>query len=244
MLLFFKSKPTLSEIIPNNFIDIHSHILPGIDDGAQTIENTSFLLSKMKEIGFKKVITTPHTKKNIWDNTPEIIKKTANYVIKTIPKETKEISLSYASEYYIDDHFINLFQNENLLTLKDNYVLVELSYLNEPLLLNEILFQLQLKGYVPVLAHPERYIYYHNNLVFYTNLKKMGCLFQLNLLSTVGYYGKEIKDISEKLLKNNLIDFVGSDIHHKKHIEAFQNKIQIKSVNKLEEAINNNSFFG
>jgi tyrosine-protein phosphatase YwqE len=149
-----------------------------------------------------------------------------------------------SSEYMMDESFIERFQNEKLLAIKDNMVLIEMSYLNPTVDLKNILFQLQIKGYTPILAHPERYLYYHNSKQDYFRLKELGCLFQLNLLSTVGYYGKPVADAADYLLSNNLIDFVGSDIHHKKHVDGFQEKIKIKSKNQLIEAISKNGLMG
>ncbi len=118
-----------------------------------------------------------------------------------------------------------------------------MSYLNPPIQLTEFIYSLQVEGYTPILAHPERYLFYHNDFESYKKLKKSGCLFQLNLLSTVGYYGGHVVEVSDKLLKNGFIDFVGSDVHHKNHVDAFNGKIVIKEMAPLEEAIKNNQLF-
>jgi len=243
MLSFFKQKPTLKDLIPNGFTDIHSHLMFGIDDGAQTEEDSLFLINSLIAFGFENFITTPHTFSGFWDNTSE--------KILTKEKEVKDLflqnnitnSFKTASEYLMDDHFVTLFQNKDILTLKDNYVLVEMSYLNPPIQLYSIIFDLQVAGYKPVLAHPERYTFYHKNFDEYKKLKNQGCLFQLNLLSTVGYYGSDVQETAFKLLKSGMIDFVGSDVHHKKHIEAFDNKINLKDLVPLTDALQNNSFF-
>ncbi|MNL14365.1 Tyrosine-protein phosphatase YwqE [compost metagenome] len=143
----------------------------------------------------------------------------------------------------MDDWFAKHFKDEELLTLKDNYVLVEMSYINAPLELYKILFDLQVAGYIPVLAHPERYIFYHKSFSEYEKLKRAGCKFQLNLLSIVGYYGGEITKIAEELLKKGMYDFAGTDVHHAKHIRAFDEKVNIKSISNLKEVIANNAFF-
>ena len=243
MLSLFKSKPKLFELIPNNYVDIHSHVLPGIDDGAKIMEDTRFLLNEMLDFGFTKVITSPHTMKNVWDNSSTTILEAKAKVEKELPSESNRLQLSCASEYFLDTDFVKLFETESLLTLKENYVLVEMSYLNAPIQLYDIIFQLQLKGYQPVLAHPERYTFFHSNFSEYERLKKAGCLFQMNLLSSVGYYGKEVSAIAEELLAKEMIDFVGSDIHHKIHVFSFKAKLVIKSIDLFEEAIANNSFF-
>ena len=243
MFSFLKTKSKLKELIPSNYIDIHSHLLPGIDDGAKTIDDSKYILESMLGFGFNQIITTPHTIKTVWNNTKEGIESTYEKTKIELEELTSKVQLRAASEYMMDENFVALFKSEKLLTLKDNYVLVEMSYLNPPIQLLDILFELQLEGYKPVLAHPERYNFYHSKPKEFDKLKKAGCLFQMNLLSSVGYYGKEVSAAADKLLANEMIDFVGSDIHHAQHIEAFQNKIIIKNQNEFEKAIQNNTFF-
>ncbi len=240
MLSIFKGKPKLRDLIPNNYIDIHSHLLPGIDDGSPNMEQTKLLISRMQEIGFEQFITTPHIIKNVWSNTKSGIEVLEKKVIESLGNN---LSFHAAAEYMMDNEFIELFINETLLTLKDKHVLVEMSYINAPIQLFEIIFDLQIAGYKPILAHPERYSFYDNNFNEYERLKKAGCLFQLNLLSTVGYYGKEAQKTADKLLENEMINFVGSDIHHENHINSFDNKIKINNVKNLELAIENNQIF-
>lgn len=244
MLFFKKKKPYLKDLIPDNQIDIHSHLLPGIDDGAVTIEDTLFLIQSMRAFGFSSFITTPHTFSGFWDNTKEKIQANETATKKELEHNNITNSFRAASEYLMDDHFVSLFQKGEILPLKDNYVLVEMSYLNAPIQLYDILFELQVAGYKPVLAHPERYIFFHNNFNEYKKLKNAGCFFQLNLLSSVGYYGKEVANTAEKLLSQGFIDFTGSDVHHKKHIEAFDRRILFKENENLQVALaNNNKIF-
>lgn len=243
MLSFFKSKPQLKQLITNSFVDIHSHLLPGIDDGAKNNEESLFLMNGMIDMGFKKCITTPHTIKNSWDNSADKIVSKTTQLCAEYPMETNRLQLTCASEYYMDSHFVSQFQAEELLTLKNKHVLVEMSYVTPPLELYDILFELQLKGYTPVLAHPERYGFFHNSFENYDKLKKAGCLFQLNLLSSVGYYGEDVMRTANSLLKNEMIDFVGSDIHHKGHLNAFSATVKLKAVKELKTAIANNVFF-
>ena len=243
MLSFFKSKPTLASLIPNNYVDIHSHVLPGIDDGAKNIKDSQFLLESMLNLGFKKCITSPHTMANVYNNTIETINNAKETVNKELPDLAKKLDLKAASEYYIDENFIENFKSNPLLTIKDNYVLVEMSFLNPPIQLHEYLFELQLAGYQPILAHPERYTFYHSNFKEFEKLKKMGLKFQMNLLASVGYYGPDVANASDKLLKSGFIDFVGSDIHHKQHIDSFARKVVLKETKAFEIAIENNKFF-
>lgn len=243
MLSLFKSKPVLKDLIPDNYIDIHSHLLPGIDDGAKTIEDSLKLTKALQGFGTEQIITTPHIIQNFWENDTQNIKANEEDTHNKFSKNNLFIPFHAAAEYMMDDHFVQLFQSEKLLTLKDNYVLVEMSYINPPIQLYSILFDLQVAGYIPVLAHPERYVFYHNKFEEYKKLINAGCLLQLNLLSTVGYYGEGITKIAEKLLEKGMYSFVGSDVHHENHITAFDKKIKLKDPQALKDAIANNQFF-
>ena len=236
----FKSKPTLRELIPKGFIDIHSHILPGIDDGAKDIEESIELLSEMKKMGFSKIIATPHTYAGVHDNENNDIKKSYDSLIKVTKNHFK---IDYASEYLLENSIIERAKNKSLLTLKKNHVLLELSYMSAPINLNEILFQIQTNGYIPVIAHPERYRFFHNDFRVFTDLKSRGCKFQINLLSTIGYYGNDVLSICDKLLEKDYVNFVGSDIHKKRHLDAFSFRVKSKKINLLEKVIEKNCFF-
>lgn len=243
MFTIFKSKPVLKDLIPDGHTDIHSHLLPGIDDGARTFEDTLRLTRALQGFGVSQFITTPHIIQYVWDNTHDQILSNKKTTILELEKNKITVPFNAAAEYLMDDQFVQLFQSHELLTLKANYVLVEMSYINAPIQLYSILFDLQVAGYIPVLAHPERYLFYHNNFSEYEKLKRAGCLFQLNLLSVVGYYGAEITKIAEQLLAKGMYTYVGSDVHHDNHIASFEQKVKIKDLVPLKEAIANNQFF-
>lgn len=243
MFHFLKKKPVLKDLIAEGHIDIHSHLLPGIDDGAKNFDDSLRLIQALMGFGISEFVTTPHRIQHVWDNSTEKIKITEVATLKELERHEIKIPFRVAAEYMMDDHFVKLFQSGDVLTLKDNYVLVEMSYLNAPIQLYEILFDLQVSGYIPVLAHPERYLFYHSNFDEYLKLKKAGCLFQLNLPTVVGYYGEAILKIAEKLLQKGLYDFVGSDVHHDNHISAFEQKVRLKDLTPLNEVITNNQFF-
>ena len=240
MLNVFRKTPILADLIPEGFVDIHSHILPGIDDGAKDINESLELISQMKEMGFSKIIATPHTYQGLYDNTNESIKGSFELLKKNLKEE---IEIGYASEYMIDGSLLNRIEEKSLLTLKDNYVLIEMSFISAPNGLYEIIFQLVSNNYKPILAHPERYGFLFNNIEEYFKLKKVGCKFQLNLLSTTGYYGKDVMRISDKLLENNMINFVGSDIHSQRHINSMKSVVQIKEIEELKKVIEANKVF-
>ena len=243
MFFFSKNKSVLKDLIPDNHVDIHSHLLPGIDDGARTFADSLRLTKALQSFGVTQIITTPHIIQHVWDNSQEDIETLATTTKSNLEAENILIPFKAAAEYLMDDQFVRLFQSKNLLTLKDNYVLVEMSYINAPIQLYTILFDLQVAGYTPVLAHPERYLFYQNNFDEYKKLKRAGCLFQLNLLAVVGYYGSQINKTAEKLLTQGLYNFVGSDVHHDNHIAAFSQKITLKDDLPLKEIISNNQFF-
>ena len=236
-MLFFKKKEIpLNEFFPEGFVDIHSHLLPGIDDGAQDLETSIALIQKMASYGIKNFITTPHILGDVYPNTPEIINSKLKEVRDALKKRNiSDISISAAAEYMMDEKFTEIMEKGELLTLKDNLVLVEMSYFSPPINLYDMLFQLQLKGYKPILAHPERYNSYHTNLENYYQLKRAGCLFQLNLLSLTEHYGKHVKKITEKLLKENMYDFVGTDTHHENHLLTLQKIGTAKNLKSIED---------
>lgn len=231
----------MRSLIPQGYVDIHSHVLPGIDDGAKTPEDSAFLLSKMKEFGFGQVITTPHIIQGIWENTFESIENTFqnNQQI----WNNSGLPISAAAEYMMDSEFDKLFKSEKLRTIKDNYVLVEMSYINPPIQLYEILFDLRVAGYQPVLAHPERYVFYHKDIKEYKKLINAGCLLQLNVLSLTGYYGKEVAKVADSLLQKGMYSFSGSDIHHTNHIKNFDAKLVYSDAKLVTDLLEKNSFF-
>ncbi|MFM2229278.1 MAG: hypothetical protein RL607_536 [Bacteroidota bacterium] len=238
MLFFRKKKPLLSSIFTDGYHDIHNHLLPGVDDGAPDIATSIHLFEKMLEMGITSSVMTPHIMAQVWENTPASLEhhfgqlKTDAFYSKT--------SVRLAAEYMLDDQFKSHLQNGPLLSIKDHYVLVEMSYQQPPLQLFELLFELQIEGYKPILAHPERYNFYHGRLDDYKKLKKAGCLFQLNLLAVTGYYGFPVAKTAELLLGAGMYDFTGTDIHHERHIEAFSYPIRIKKQELLKPLLSNN----
>jgi protein-tyrosine phosphatase len=241
-MFFFKKKEIpLHEFFPKGFVDMHSHLLPGIDDGAKDLETSIALIQKMASYGIKNIITTPHVLGDVYPNTPEIIKRALKEVrTALLERNITDITIDAAAEYMLDEQFSAILEKDKLLTLKDNYVLVEMSYFNAPINLYELLFEIQLKGYKPVLAHPERYNFYHHDMKQYYKLKTAGCLFQLNLLSLTEHYGKQVQKTAEKLLQQNMYDFVGTDTHHEKHLDIVRKVSTKKNKNLLESIMQKN----
>lgn len=242
MFPFIKTKKYLKDLLPENYIDIHNHLLPGIDDGAETIQDTTELIAAMKELNIHKSIATPHTFNLKWNNTSQIIKTAFEDAVK---KEANKAFLkNYASEYMLDSFLIAKMKEEELLCIHDNFLLLEFPMLSSPFNLYEMLFEIKIKNYKIILAHPERYLYLHNSIAKYEKLKEFGIFFQLNLLSLTGYYGKMIQKKALELLENDLYDFTGSDIHSKTEINQFETvKLQIPNKKKMKHLLLNNSIF-
>lgn len=245
MLFLKKKKVLVIDLFDNSFVDIHSHLLPGIDDGAKNVEISTSLLQQLSELGIKHFVITPHVLGEVYPNTTETIQDKLRLLKEEISKtKLKDISISAAAEYMMDERFQERLKDNDILTLKEHFVLVEMSYLNPPLNLYEIIFDIQVKGFKPVLAHPERYNFYHNDFENYYKLKKAGCLFQMNLLSLSSHYGSNVKNIALKLLENNLYDFVGTDTHHLNHVKLLQIlSIEKKYAEKVKLLIENNKQF-
>lgn len=199
--------------------DFHSHLIPGIDDGVKTIEDSLEILRELSGQGIKKVITTPHVIQGLYPNTTEIIREGERAVRAALEGEELDIQFGAAAEYYLDDHFVEEYigKEKDILTFGDNYVLFETGFMERPPALTEIVFELSMRGYKPIMAHPERYRYLLENFSNFEKLKENGLLFQSNLLSFTGHYSPQVKKAAEFLLKNKMIDAVGSDIHKIQH---------------------------
>ncbi|MEO6949262.1 MAG: CpsB/CapC family capsule biosynthesis tyrosine phosphatase [Ginsengibacter sp.] len=215
------------------FQDIHSHLLPGLDDGSPDMETSILLLKSLHEAGISKFICTPHIIGDMYRNTPETINAALNKLKNAVQDEGMDIQLSAAAEYMLDDYFLELIRkNQRLLTLEENYILTELPYFAVPVNLKEITFEILTNNYQPLMAHPERYHYYHKDYAAYSRLKEMGFLLQVNVLSLTGYYGKEVARAAQYIVKNNLASFVGSDLHHSNHLAALTDERSVRTFEK------------
>ena len=230
-----KSKPDLGPRL--NFeslaVDLHSHVLPGIDDGAKTIGDSVILIKKMMSLGIRKVIATPHIMRDYYRNTPERINHALNILKGELARQQIAIPVEAAAEYFFDEYFIDLVQKgEPLLTMgQGKYILTEFSFISAPPVFIPIIQNLIGRGIQPILAHPERYPYY--TIDQYRNARDWGCNLQLNTISLTGYYGKEAKKIAEELIDNQLVDFIASDMHHPRHAEALAKSLEMPYVQKL-----------
>lgn len=201
---------------------MHNHVLPGVDDGSPDLECSLKLIHGLRELGFEQSISTPHIMHGVHDNTANTIKEAHSKLKRALSEQGVKLGLQYSAEYMIDDQLDRLIQNDNLCPLPNRHILIEMSYLAESKALFQTIKDLQEKGYQPILAHPERYNYYHQNFKIYKEIKDAGCLFQLNLLSISRYYGEHVKATALTLIKSGMYDLVGTDMHHEKHLHALK----------------------
>ncbi|GEO04880.1 capsular polysaccharide biosynthesis protein [Adhaeribacter aerolatus] len=201
-------------------VDMHSHLLPGLDDGAGTLEKSLEMIAALGDLGYRKLILTPHIMGDFYRNTPVGIREKLNLVSAAVKDKGWEMELACAAEYYLDEWFLaKVKADEPLLSFGDNYVLIETSYINEPFNFKEIIFSLKAAGYTPVLAHPERYTYLYNRLDALQEIHDLGVLFQVNLNSFSGYYSPAARKVAEKLVELKQVHFVGTDAHALRHLE-------------------------
>jgi protein-tyrosine phosphatase len=215
-------------------IDMHSHLLPGIDDGAKEMMQSLGMIMRFEEMGYRKLIMTPHIMEDYYRNTPEIILGKLAELKKEIYDLGLEIELEAAAEYYFDETLIVKIKNKEILTFGDNFMLFEYAFGQEPQNISTLLFELKVNGYKPILAHYERYPYYHNRPEKIKEYRDNGIYIQLNLLSLCGHYGPHVERMAKYLVDNQLIDFVGSDCHRIEHLQIIEKNANSTYFKKLE----------
>ena len=216
--------------------DVHSHLIPAIDDGSKSVEDSVKMIRNFMDMGYRKIITTPHVMSDFYKNTPETILGGLELVRAELKQQGLEVEIEAAAEYYLDETLEPQVKEGKLLTFGQNYLLFELPFMTEPPNLASFVFELQTNGYVPVLAHPERYGFYYNEFDKYRELKEKGVHLQLNILSLVGHYGPEAQKIAERLIDENLISFLGSDCHNVGHQNGIQRARTKAYFHKLLES--------
>ncbi|SHF35784.1 Tyrosine-protein phosphatase YwqE [Arenibacter palladensis] len=222
MFYFFQKKKFLVDSL-ENFIDIHNHILPGIDDGAKTVEDSINLIKGFSDIGVKKFIATPHIMHNYYPNDYETIHAAHGKVQnKLLREDMKDITLDVAAEHMIDANFDHLLDQEKVMPLRNNYLLIEMSYLQPPINFDEAILNIAAHRHFPILAHPERYAFIHQDSSKFQKYKNSGILFQMNILSLSQFYGKDVQKKAHKLLQNGLIDYVASDVHNQQQLQSIK----------------------
>ena len=235
MLSFFTKKNKVTDISWLG-VDMHSHILPGIDDGAPDVATSLRFVKSLQDLGFHQLICTPHIYKELYPNTIGTISTAQTFLQDALNKAAVSIKLSAGAEYMIDQDFT---LEDELSPLDQKHLLIEMSYLNESPGISKTIFDIEIKGYKPILAHPERYTFYFKDKSRLKRFKEKGCLLQLNLLSVLGYYGRDVKQLAEFLLKEKMYDFAGTDLHHDRHLSTLTEAVQ---TGKLYDLIGSYGF--
>lgn len=237
--IFKKKEPWVPFNLSFLGTDIHSHLIPAIDDGSKSLEESLILAQGLIDLGYKNAVTTPHIMSDFYRNTPEIINDGLHNINQAFTEKNIPIDIKGAAEYYIDYDFIAKVGKEKLLTFGDNYILVEFSFVEPPRAINEAFFALQTNGYKPVLAHPERYSYWHENPNVLLELKDRDVLFQVNLLSLMGIYGPGSAKMGEFLLEKSMVEWLGTDLHNQHQLNLLKD---FKLKESLVERLYNLSF--
>lgn len=222
-------------------VDIHSHLLPGIDDGVKTLQEAVAIIKKFKLLGYSKLITTPHIISDFYPNNQNIINKKLQDLREALKNENIEITLEASAEYYVDMEFLKLIEDDDLIPFMGRYILFETSYASKPMILEQAIFDMIDKGYIPVLAHPERYLYLHHDFELYKRLKAQGVLFQVNIKS-LQHRSQSVYKTALQLINSGLVDFIGSDVHRMHDIVKLEQLLQsraYKNAVKKNKLLNN-----
>lgn len=230
MFNFLKRRSNIQQLFYHT--DVHCHILPGVDHGSPDIETSLMLIEKEMEMGINKIVTTSHVTDGVAENSPETLRTAFEKLKAAVKAKGLQVELALSAEYRIDDLFLSQLENKELLPYPNDYLLVENSFQQELLGFDDLMFNLQLKGFSPILAHPERYSYYNHDR--YRHLHDSGVLFQANVLSFTGYYGGRAYATAMWMLQNDLIDFLGSDIHNENHARLLAEFTSTKEYKKIE----------
>ena len=220
MFSFFTRKKQPARSLEFIGTDMHNHLLPSIDDGSPDLETSLQLIEGMMEVGYSKFISTPHVIIEVHPNDKESISAAHEKFTGALKQKGINVPVEYAAEYMLNFDFDNLVAENQVLSFGNKQVLIEMSYAVESPNIKEAIFELQTRGYKPILAHPERYPFYFHRMEYYEDIKDSGCDLQVNILSLTGYYGKPIQKMAEKLIEKGWISWVGSDVHHHRHLAA------------------------
>lgn len=231
------------EQLPALKVDIHSHLLPGIDDGVTTLEEAEEIIVNLAAMGYQRIITTPHVMSDAYRNTPEGIQAKLKELQGHLTKKNIAIPVSAAAEYYLDESLFRMVEeNRPLLTIGEKYLLFETNFITEPFNLKEFIFLATTRGYKLILAHPERYLYLQNNLEKVQDLVDRGVSLQLNIGSLTGYYSRPVQQMAVKLVERGMIHWLGSDCHHVQQVHLLQKARRLRSFRKaLTLSLLNNS---
>ena len=218
--------------------DIHCHILPGIDDGAPDADYGAELVMRMSAWGLSRIIATPHVVGEVYENTPESISAALTRLQESMHAKGIPTTVQSAAEHRLDDLFSRNIIADPLISHPGKHVLIENSFMQEARDIDSIVIRLTNRGYIPIMAHPERFVYYHSaNLKRYFELHRLGVRFQVNLLSIAGRYGSEPRHVAERLIEAGIVDFFGTDVHRHEHCDAIEAFLSSRNYDKLLNAI-------
>ena len=217
--------------------DIHCHVLPGIDDGSPDVDTSVELIESMQAWGIERVMASPHVTDGTFENTRATADAAMERLQKALDARGNTVKLSHSAENRLDDLFVKNFEAGQLMTLPGNILLVENSFMLEPWNLDQLLFDLQVKGFRPVLVHPERYSYYYSKKDRYETIHNGGTAFQINVLSLAGYYGRDEKKFAEYLIAKGWVDYIGTDLHRPAHVEAINKYLASKDYLRHRDAL-------
>ncbi len=216
--------------------DIHSHLIPGIDDGVKSLEESIQIARGFKDLGYSRIITTPHIYPGVYDNNPAIIRTGLEKVQEFYKQEGLDIEISAAAEYFVDEHLLeSLKSNKELMTFGNDLILLETGFYEPPMIFDEVIFLLRSRQITPVFAHPERYVYIQNKPELAKTYLEKGMLFQLNFLSLSGYYSGKTKNIALDFLKSGHYSLIGSDCHKPLQLELLKAALPKKVIDLLNQ---------
>lgn len=230
MINWFKSASNFLEV------DLHSHLIPNIDDGVTSWSEALTILSEMKELGYKKIITTPHIIHDYYPNKPSEIREGVTELNRLLKKNQIQLEVEAGAEYFLDEHFVEQVEaNQDLLSFGDQFLLIETPFMNKPMFLEETIFNLQANGLKPILAHPERYSYLQNDPGLIQELMSIGLLLQINISSLTGYYSKQAQKLAKHFIDHGFVHFLASDIHHQKHLMQVKKSYKTRLYQKCRQ---------
>lgn len=227
----FFSKPKLNLSLPFE-TDIHCHILPGIDDGSPDVATSLELVERMKSWGLKRIMASPHVTKDTFENNRATTDAAMAQLKDRLDAAGCEIELSHHAEYRLDDLSKAQWEAGEVMAMPGGYVMIENPFVAEPWFVDQTVFDLQVKGFIPVMAHPERYTYYYKHPRRYDALHQAGALFQINVLSLAGAYGKEQLKMAEYLIDKGYVDFLGTDLHNVRHADIIDEYLTTRQAEK------------
>lgn len=228
MFNFFNKPKTPAELPFTT--DIHCHVIPGVDDGSPDVDTSLKLIERMQAWGINRIMASPHVTKDTFENTRATLDTAMSQLQEALDRSGNAVKLSHHAEYRLDDFSMSFFNSGDVMTMPGDYIMIENPFVAEAWFIDQCIFDLQVKGLIPVLAHPERYSYYFKNRGRYRQLHAAGAKFQVNLLSLAGAYGKEQRDVAEMLIADNLVDFIGTDLHNMRHADIIDEYLKTKQA--------------